>query len=54
MLTSIFVFATHDLDINAEFPHEFSDWVDGGPVSRHVGGSGLTRQKFDGIEQTRT
>lgn len=54
MLCQIFLFAVHDLDVMAEFQHEFSAWVDGGPVSRHVGGSGLTRQKFDGIEQTRT
>ena len=54
MLCEIFVFATHDLNIDEEFPHEFSAWADGGPVSKYVGGSGLSRQKYDGIEQTRT
>jgi len=54
MLCEIFVFATHDLDIDAEFPHEFSDWVDGGPVYHQRSGGGLSRQLYEGIEQTRT
>ena len=54
MLTQIFVFATYDLDVMAEFPHEMSAWADGGPVDYFRGGSDLTRQKFVGVEQTRT
>ena len=53
MLTEIYVFAKHDTDIDAEFPHEYSAWADGGPVSKYIGGD-LSRQKYDGIEQTRT
>jgi hypothetical protein len=53
MLCEIYVFCTNDLDIDAEFPHEFSDWVDGDPCYRHIG-SGLSRQRYTGVTQTRT
>jgi hypothetical protein len=54
MLTEIFVFAKHDTLIDEEFPHEFSDWEDGDPCFKHYGNSGLTRQRYEGISQTRT
>ena len=54
MLTQIFVFATHDLDVMSEFQHEMSAWADGGPVDYFRGGADLTRQKFVGVAQTRT
>ena len=54
MLCEIAIFATHDLDPMAEFPHEHSAWADGGPVSTYRNAGDLSRQKYDGIEQTRT
>jgi hypothetical protein len=54
MLTEIYVFAKHDTLIDAEFPHEFSDWEDGDPCFKHYGNSGLSRQRYEGIAQTRT
>lgn len=37
-----------------DFPHEYSSWVDGGAVNFYRGATDLTRQKYEGIEQTRT
>jgi len=54
MLCDIYVFATHDLDIDAEFPHEYSAWADGDPCYRHFAAGPLSRQVFEGITQTRT
>ncbi|MHC4302730.1 MAG: hypothetical protein ACYS7Y_36185 [Planctomycetota bacterium] len=54
MLCEIAIFATHDLDPMTEFPHEYSAWVDGGAVSRYFNSGDLSRQKYDGIEQTRS
>ena len=54
MLCQIFVFATHDLDVMAEFPHEYSAWADGGPVYKPLRDSGLRRELYQGVEQTRT
>ena len=54
MLCEIYVFATHDLNPMEEFPQEYSAWADGGPVSTYLKSGELSRQKFTGIEQTRT
>jgi hypothetical protein len=54
ILCDVFLFATHDLDLQAEFPHEHSAWVDGGPVTKTFGKGDLARDVFAGIEQTRT
>ena len=54
MLCEIYIFATHDLIPQEEFPHEHSAWADGDPVSTYRKGGDLSRQKYDGIEQVRT
>jgi hypothetical protein len=54
MLCEIFVFATHDLNIDAEFPHEFSAYADGGPATYIKGKGDLSRDVFTGVNQTRT
>lgn len=54
MLTEIFMFANHDTDVDAEFPHEYSAWLPGGPVDYYRGGGDLLRQKFSGVEETRS
>jgi len=54
MLCEIYVFAKHDTDIDAEFPHEFSDYVDGDPATYNRSRGDLSRDVFTGINQTRT
>jgi len=54
MLCEIVIFATYDLEPMAEFPHEHSDWVDGVVVNQYKNVSDLNRQRFPGVEQTRT
>lgn len=54
MFCEIAIFAAWDLEPMVEFPHEYSAWADGGPVSIYRNEGDLARQKFDGIEQTRT
>jgi len=54
MLCEIAIFATYDLEPMDEFPHEYSAWADGDPVDFYRRGNDLQRQKFTGVEQTRT
>lgn len=55
MLCQIFVFATHDLDVMAEFPHEMSDWAATGEAAAYFKNTGdLTRDAFAGVKQART
>ncbi len=54
MLCQIFVFATHNLDVMAEFPHEHSAWADGDPAVKYLYQTELTRKRFDGVDEIRT
>ena len=55
MLCDIYVFATHDLDIDAEFPHEYSDWVIGDPEWRRYRSNGdLEQEWIEVTPRTRT
>lgn len=54
MLCEIAIFCKSDENPAELFPHEYSAWTDGGPVDYYPKSGELTRQKFTGIEQTRT
>jgi hypothetical protein len=55
MLCQVFVFATHDLDIMAEFPHELSAWAATGEAAAYFKSTGnLTRNAFAGVKQDRS
>jgi len=55
MLCDIYVFATHDLDIDAEFPHEYSDWTVGDPEwRRYRSNSDLEQEWIQVTPRTRT
>jgi hypothetical protein len=55
MLCKIYMFATHDLDVDAEFPHEYSDWTVGDPEwRRYRSNSDLEQDWFQVTPRTRT
>lgn len=53
-LVEVGLFYVHDFDIQAEFPEDYSSWVDGAPVFRHRTIDNLNRDQYEGIAQSRT